>query len=480
MKAKKSIPVLLLLTLAAGAWALNGKAVTVVSNFLAPVDGAQAADVSRMIVVTTQTTGNVTSIAKTDTILRGRMFYPMWSFDGARIAFYKEGSGLCMVDANGQNLKVLAKMVDWGREDGFYNLSWPGADNGKWIYYVKTCNVGCFRNSSGEVWKVNVDDTTQKSMVCDYTKSNDLISPGIPWFGRFQLSADAKYAAIHAGGGPSDAVWGYANGCIPHEFPPKFKPGTTQIDPGLSEPACTLGYSCDYRGACNTGLSASGSFFYHFSGGHDAIYVNYWYTKSKKISGRYDIGTGAWGSLNMHKDIEPWLSTGPGLGGCLVWPKGSSNSDRVVCVLSGWAYGDMYSPTGSNFVVADWKDKKAAMITNNPKPTIPVPGGSRYWVAEPGDFWVSGGPANCYQDSAGRWIDVNTGLPTHISNQPSISRSSANAAIQGPVAIYSLRGSRVGTYNSQHAMQRHCPGIRKGTYIAVGHHSPARLMITAK
>jgi hypothetical protein len=393
-------------------------------------------------VVTTQTTGNATSIVKTDTILRGRFYYPMWSFDGTRIAFYKDGAGLCVVDANGNNLRTLVTMVDWGGEDKFYNMSWPGADNGKYIYYVKTCNNGCFRNSSGEIWKVNADNPTENSLVCDYTKSNDLISPGVPWFGRFQLSADAKYAAIHAGGGPSDAVWGYANGCIPHEFPPKYKPGTTQIDPGLSEPACTLGYSCDYRGACNTGLSASGSIFYHFSGGHDAIYANFWYTKSKKISGRYDIGTGSWGSLNMSSDIEPWLSTGPGLGGCLVWPKGSSNSDRVVCVLSGWPYGDMYSPGGSNFVVADWKDKKAAIVTNNPDPR-PVTGGKRYWIAEPGDFWVSGGPGGCYQAIDGSWVNVTTGVATRFGKPGSITRVNTQSALRGAVAVFDLRGAHV-------------------------------------
>lgn len=486
VRAKESFFVILLLALVSSVCALNGKAVAVVSNFLSPVDGSQASDVSRMIVVTTQSVGNVTSNVKTDTILRGRMFYPMWSFDGTRIAFYKDGAGVCVVNADGSNLRTVARTVDWGREDWFYNLSWPGIDGGKWIYYHKTCNSGCFRNGSGEIWKVNVDDTAQKSMICDYTKSNVQIEPGIPWFGRFQLSADAKYAAIHAGGVPSLAVWGYRNGCIPHEFPPKVIPGTTQIDPGLTEPACD---NCGgYRGACNTGLSTSGNIFFHFDGAHTVIYANYWNHAAKTINGRYDIGTGPWGSLDMDKDLDPWISTGAGMGDCLVWPKGSSNSDRVVSVLTGWKYGDMYSPTGSNLIIADWKDKKAAMVTNNPRPNLFknaqgqemswVVEGDRYWVAEPGDFWVAGGPAGCYEAIDGSWVNVQTGQVTNVDNR-SRNVNGTRTAIR-PVAIYTLTGTRLGSYDAEKFTQRSSLPLHMGTYVIGDCQGAARLLTAVK
>jgi hypothetical protein len=471
--------------------ALNGKALTVVNNFLAPMSGPQDPNSSRMIVVTTQSVGNVTSIVKTDTILRGRLYYPTWSFDGKRVAYYKRGAGVCIADADGKNERTVAMMHDmlaFGYDvDLFWALAWPGVDGGKYLYYHKTCNGGeseCYYSCSGEIWKVNVDDTAQKTFVCDFTKSNKQIAGdnGLPYLARFQMSADAKYAAIHAGGGPSLNVWGYANGCIPFTFPPKTNPGTTQINPSLTQPSCEDNNCLGYQGACNAALSTSGAIFYHFGGAHVCLYAHYWNHTTNSLSGTYTVGTGPANSLDMGSDIEGWLSTGPAnsMDGALNWPRGTSNSDRVVTVLTPWIYTSSYAQMGCNMVVADWKDKKAAMVTYCPKPELAGPNhnwgwaveGTRWWFAEPGDFWVSGGPAGCYQAIDGSWVNVTTGVATPIGKPGSIARVNTQSALRGAVAVFDLRGARVGS--RANGMTNHAPNST-GVYIAVcGNGSPAR------
>jgi hypothetical protein len=341
---------------------------------------------------------------------------------GARVSALDAGSSA----PHHANLRGVYVVADKGAAQKamilFWALAWPGVDGGKYLYYHKTCDGGeneCYYSCSGEIWKVNVDDTAQKTFVCDFTKSNKQIAGdnGLPYFARFQMSADAKYAAIHAGGGSSLNVWGYANGCIPFTFPPKTNPGTTQINPALTQPSCDDNNCLGYQGACNAALSTSGAIFYHFGGAHVCLYAHYWNHTTNSLSGTYTVGTGPANSLDMGLDIESWLSTGPAnsMGGALNWPRGTSNSDRVVTVLTPWIYTSSYAQMGCNMVVADWKDKKAAMVTYCPKPQLAGPDhnygwaieGTRWWFAEPGDFWVSGGPDGCYQAIDGSWINIS-------------------------------------------------------------------------
>lgn len=338
--------------------ALNGKAVTVVQTIVSPFYGTQSAIRSRLIVVNVSNS----AVARTDTILREPMLvHPTWSFDGTRIAFYRFGHGIAVVDADGKNLRDVWSGPAFGAENDVANISWPGTDSGKWIYFHKSQNSG--NEGTGEIWKVNVNDTAQKSLVCDYLPATAWCAQGA-CLRRWSLTPDAKYAVIHC----------YENGnVVPHLFPPQNNNAM------LTAPTCVPtgdgNKNCSFWGDCNPSLSASGNILYHFGGAHTQIYANWWNhtptsASPNTITYSFTIGTGPSGSLDQYKDVETWLAPSAAKDAmqCFIWPRGAANSDKIVTSIVANRYGAEYwhNSCGGNIVVANWKDRNAVMVTNNP------------------------------------------------------------------------------------------------------------------
>jgi hypothetical protein len=259
---------------------MTGKAAVVVSQ-------KNVAASSKLLVV--HVSNN--AVTGTDTILRGGVFYdPRWSFNGSRIAFYRNGGGVSIIDSDGKNLRTVARMVDWKAPDNEYAMSWPGIDGGKWVYYHKSCAT-CPNGGNGEIWRVNVDDTAQKQMLCDLKRTDN--SCGI-W--KFQLSSDAKYAAAEIVGTTADL--GYNKGTdnmAAFTFPTQVEPGT-----GFTTSMNLMSEGNSNFGGCNAGISASGNIVYNFLGGHEVLYASWWDHNSNSAT-KYTIGTGGSGCLRQRQ-----------------------------------------------------------------------------------------------------------------------------------------------------------------------------------
>jgi hypothetical protein len=443
---------LAILCVGSSLFAMEGKAVTSIMYMLAPFYDSQPAERSKLIVATIS--GNPTSrnrVVKTDTLLKGGPFYrPTFNINGDHIAFFRKGGGLSVIKTNGDSLRTVAKTADWtwnnGEGDDGIFIQWPSADGGKWIYYHRPCGSGedCNMGLSGEIWKVNVNDTTQKSMVCDYTPSCN--TPG--YIARWVLSTDARRSVAHA----------VAGGCSifdrirPHLFPPQGSP--LQPNPQLTEPTCTgttQATACYYSGSCNAALSPSGNIFYMFYGGHTQLYAHRW-TYSPNTIGRDSIGTGPSGSLDQYKDVETWLlpSDKQYIGGTFCYPRASCNSDQIVTIPCLYRYGAEYTHNseGSNLVVANWKDKEAVFATHNPDMRNPGAGsivaGQYFWFVEPGDFWLQppSGVNGGYEDRDGNWVGATY---VNMNGRGKFDARIGRAVSRGAASLYDLRGRPLGT-----------------------------------
>jgi hypothetical protein len=459
-----------------GIFALNGKAVTVVSYVVAP---NLVPVLSRLIVC------NIAgkAVVSTDTIVRGgNMYQPTWSFDGKHIAFFKNGTGLCVINPNGDSLRTLARTDDWpdpfGKPPAF--ICWPGADDGKWIYYHRSCS-SCPTRGSGEIWKVNFLDSTQKSLVCDYTKTNNTVGGFTSGFERFSLSADAKYCVSMTIDFDHPEITGYAQGICPHTFPPQGSP--TSPNPWLTSPTCIpTGQFCG-KGGCNSGICPSGKVTYYFDGSHDQLRANFWDHAAKTLT-TYTIGSDIQGSLGIFKDIENWLVPTVPMPGTFAYPRGSSNSDRIVVVIANYNNMEHYSWGGNTLVVANWKEKEAVLAVNNPDNLHAsgwtggaMPDGLKYWYNENGDFWVAGGPAGCYQDIGGNWIDVKTGQAVHtIGGMDSRIVNARQSILHGTIALYNLKGVHIGDFRAASMSQLVSARLVRGTCVARGFGAPAKII----
>ena len=473
MKTKLVAAAMIVVYVCGGSFAMNGRSATAL--FLMKDSWTFPENPGRLIVSTI----SGKSVTRTDTLLRGiRFFYPTWSPDGKRIAFFSNGGGgLSIIDADGQNRRTVAAIADWRMNAGQGEeleqfITWSAIDGGKWIYYHRPCPndtaVGCTMQGSGEIWKVNVDDIKQNIMICDYKKLNQC------QLARYSLSADAKYAICHVGGeadGTQLQQHGFTPvGVISHTFPPQVNPSTGWIDPNLTQPRCANADCRIQFGTCNSALSASGNIIYHFYGGHCQLYASYWDHAAQTQSGfgTFKIGTalGGTNALDLFLDVTVWMNDDPRAGAVFIWPRGSSNSDKIVNVLTGYIYTAGYaSGQGSNHLVINWKDKEAVSATNNPHGSTTGPA---YWNAGPSDFRVDGGPDGCYQDTAGRWINEITGVIKQNANPAPASFVKALSSLSGTVAVYNLAGVRVGMADIGTPIPRVRAQIRLGAYIVAG------------
>jgi hypothetical protein len=248
------------------------------------------------------------------------------------------------------------------------------------------------------------------------------------------------------------------------------------IDPWLTAPRCTDGF-CG-SGGCNSGLSASGKITYYFDGSHDQLRANFWDHTAKTYS-THAIGSDIDGSLGVAKDVDGWLTPRVDLttSSTFVYPRGSSNSDRIVSILANWSDYAGLSWGGNNLFVVNWKDKEAVMATNHSNELAaagwkkdvggPLPPGIKYWYADPGDFWLAGGPAGCYEAIDGSWIDVATGQQVVVASmQPSSRLGNAPATMRGTLSVYNLSGACVGAFDAASLHRRIPTQLGRGAYLA--------------
>jgi len=455
--------------IAHGAGTINGRAVTAIHDIASPVwDAALQPTQNRSkLVVVTVSNGAVTS---TDTILRNQCIsHPTWSFDGTRIVFAGDGKGMYIVDADGKNMKTIWSDMVFGFGSDMQNISWPAIDGGKWVYFHrKDATHG--GEGTCAIWRVNVEDTTKKEMIFDYMPGDNWCTGVGACMRRWSVSADATYAVYHVymlrqnNMGPDGG---------PHFFP--------QLSNGrLAVPQCVdPGNYCDY--GCNLAVSASGKYIYHFEGSHTGIYFHKWnhaQTGPGTQTGFLNIGTGASGSLDQFKDIETWLQPATIADkesfACVIWDRGAANSDKIVTTIVGYRYTADYmeGSSGGNGVIIDWVDKKATLITNNPKPPVtnPLPNGQKLKVIEPPDFFVTGGKSGCYEDSAGNWIPVPGATAVRdAGNRSGLFPASAFART---AVYYDIRGARIGAAGP--GSRSAAVQTRRGVYLLVGQGTPRK------
>lgn len=426
-----------------GAFALTGKAAVVIGqrNF---TTRQRIANSSKLLVV--YVNNNV--VTRTDTILRGDIFRSKWSFDGRRIAFYRNGFGVSIIDADGQNLRSVAPMVNWPDVRYEQAIAWPGIDSGKWVYYHHSDNCPtCTYGGNGQIWRVNVNDTSRKELLCDLKRkdSNQIRDNGV------SISCDAKYAAMEMWGSPEELGYPNVSHLIAFNFPPQVEPGT-----GFVTKMTQLNASgSPFSGGCNVAMSASGNILYNFQGMHTCIYASRW-NHTSNTSQTYTIGTGGTGTLDLFKDIEPALNSPWGPGECVTSIQGAGNSDQVIVAINFWQYGVGVGERESNQMIVNWKAKEAVYTTHFPD-TRNLPGGKAniFFFADIGDFWVDGGPANPgtkYQDIDGNWIQVPGAVAVDNTMKKISARWGLAKAIEGKATMYDVTGKRLGCASGMSAI----------------------------
>lgn len=418
-----------------GVHAMQGKAAAVVNR------NSGTSKVSRLILA------NVSDNSFTsDTIVRndaGGMYFPTFNLDGTRIAFYKNGAGVCVYDLANKSLRTVARVPDAAHRSAI--LAWPGSAGGMWVYYQVPCSSCRLCQSSGAIWKVNVDDTTKKSLVCDYAKWDTS-----QWIQRWSLSADGRYSVVHAGTIPGDpTVFG---GGIAHAFPPLFDAAYGSWNPMLT----AVKNCCIFQNECNQGIMASGKLLLHFSGQHNAVYGENWDHTTNAEASRSPR------AYFTQSGLETWLAAGPGPSpaggdGELMWPRGASNSDRIMTVLY-WTCCQNET-AGDNLAVVNWKVGQAVSATKCVASTG--------WWAEPGDFHLDGGPANSYQTEDGSWVAVPPSVHIRRGSEGMQSGIAGGIAAR-TVTIYNLRGARAAAFDASASTWNKRTALDRGLYIVCG------------
>jgi hypothetical protein len=316
----------------------------------------------------------------------GLASYPVISLDGQHVAFWRWGvsqvrSGsnltwvqrpgtlpnpnylpdtnwLSVMDIDGGNIKNLL-MVDLPSvyaneyDDHPSALAWPSGD---WIYYEKpTC--------SWEIWRVNYKNPLLNEFVVKFTRKDTAMSnwstgdnykSNAPYFRRFTMSADARFAA--------GQLTNYTNTSY-FNFPP---PGGEVTDPAAH---------LQSTGGCNTSMSVSGKQIAHYSGGDHSTTM-------------FKTYNGIVGSDNGSQVIQ-------GGSEAIRW---AANSDKWLCQC----YTQGGYANGSNEVVRDVIARQSIYPQGN---------ATNGWNNDAGQVWISGGPADSYQNQDGTWTHVNPVVP---------------------------------------------------------------------
>ena len=317
----------------------------------------------------------------------GLAHYPVISLDGQHVVFWRWGvsqtrSGdnlswvlrpgslpnpnylpdtnwLSVMNIDGTGLRNLL-MVDiptvtaW--EELISAIAWPSGD---WIYYEKPTN-------SWEIWRVNYKNPLLNELVVKFVRDpaqTDAQSlEYAPYFRRFSMSADARFAAGQLG-------W-YTNTSF-FNFPP---PGGDVMDPAAH---------LQGTGGCNTAMSASGTRIAHYlSGNHDVTYFKTY----NGIIGQDD------GSQNIQGGSE-----------MIRW---AANSDRWLTQVYSSGLADDGYQNFSNQVVRDVANRQSIYPENN----------SNGWNNDAGQVWISGAPnPESYMDRNGNWVAVPPVVPRDLT-----------------------------------------------------------------
>ena len=420
-KMRRSIRALLLAFAVAGVFypvsAMNGKGVVVISRQTGwGYEWNKKSYLSVAHIVNS-------AVTTTDTILRSNageeMVAPKFSFDGKKIAFARnvtrngvKAVALSVIDADGTNLRDLGYYDMYGGKGTYINsvnweyikLDWPKGD---WIYY--------FCGGSGdasqpkdrrEVWRVNVNDTTQRYRVCNYGCD----------VARFDLSANGLYCAQDIYRDVYNFPQG-SNGPRLGRFPAHNPDATLWWDDPNTRSVLGSNY-------CNSALSPSGTVMFHFSGTHNKIDFAFWdHATDKVIDNNQVLGpsspctqppanTGPGGVCYL--EIDKWMNLAPHF--LLEYTIGCANTDRWVITDCWWNRGW----DGPAFCIAvGWKDRAGIMLANIPKTQFtqvdangaPNPSGQTFWTvfSNCAHLWVDGGPGTegKYEDTLGKWQDVD-------------------------------------------------------------------------
>jgi len=312
-----------------------------------------------------------------DTLTNIQIECPQFSFDGKKFACWKIQSGkwyLSVMDLASRTFADLIDCAAWGAVPtavrGVESITWPAGD---WIYIEKP-------SYTGEIWKINVLDPSQKVKICGYNQ----LKSGYRLF-YFYVTPDVRLGLATLG-----TISGSWNSYQPiHTFPPAGDP--TQAPNFIFN-----------LPNCNPALSPSGAWAERFwNGMHQQMVIYQWNTTAKT----YDVANvgvcnspNTSGCIETTGDLEAW-SGRSGWICVLEGPAWAVNSDRWMTVRTSLPSSCDGFETGSNAIAFSWKDKQTLDITGHVAGKAALTGGS---------LFVEGGPANCYQDVNGNWFDNKT------------------------------------------------------------------------
>jgi len=356
-------------------------------------------------------------VSAVDTIYKGPenglAEYPVISFDGTRIAFFRSGlkttttggvrhavagsaTAQCYLSVINKDGTGLINLIPVNRlaviasdnhfpdgcapEPGCAVLAWPSGD---WIYYDKP-------TKTGEIWRVNVNDPSANQLVVKYRTEwlmNNVRAPqGFPlYFRRWAMSADARWCAYQ-----TQCSYGGVFGNGATSFPAPNGDGNLCLD------ATALP-------GCNASISPSGSLIAnYYAGYHQDVQIHSW-----PRVGWHDNG-GSLTTLFSNNDlgnVESWSGQKVQCNGSgqVEWIRWAANSDKWVARMV--KMDNFLKPNTHNQILQNPWDR-AALRTSENMPACGSAAPAYQMNSDAGQLWVAGGPANSYEDRNGQWHEV--------------------------------------------------------------------------
>jgi len=376
-------------------------------------------------------------VTRTDTLPEDhRMSFPQFSFsDPGKIVYYHfftsgdNTSSLRVMDLSTGAKRDIVLFNDYPTSQSL--PQWPAGD---WVYYQKPGNRtnDYWRGYSGEIWRVNVTDTSRREKIVDYTSLDNITGYYGTTLLRWNTTPDARVAVSMVDPYATAPGWHY--GTSVHYFPPANGQWWAQ------------GVQISSWAGCNPFLSPSGDYGCHFYGAvHQELYIENGNSHAGTWAGVIKVGTGYMGSLQMDNDIGLWMDGGFEWAAEMEHPKFSVNSDRWITV-EGNVFGEQCQYTyGSNAAAVNYTEKIAVKLTNSDI------GKGYYQIANKillssasGDLFLEGGPTNAYQKMDGSWVTVPV-YPSAVSFPQRSSPRLSEVPVPGAsCAVYTLKGIFVG------------------------------------
>lgn len=269
--------------------------------------------------------------------------YPTINQSGTHVAFIKKSGKVSLIGIDGG---AVTDLVDIPDATGY--LDWP---TGSWVWYSKG---GYSHSGSAEVWKVNVD-TRQTQRVITWEKSGGSLVRQWNW----SVSRDGSRMMIRCNDGDGN----FNRDDYGDIFWIKV-PSSTPKDIILGN-GSSADRSQNFDG-CGVAMNPSGTVGCFFgSKGHGGLDFTNWWQSSRflALSG---------------SQLNSW---GEDMGGSYNRTRWSANSDKWVCVMSGWCCrGD----GGSNQVLYNYIDHEQVAVTHNAAKSYQNDDAGDFWVGDPG------------------------------------------------------------------------------------------------